>query len=77
MFIDYMFCLYRLNEAIYRKYMYVFGRHPGGPPGPGGPEDPEPGPVGVGRGRSELVGAGRVRNSEPAGQLDISERAGI
>ena len=64
--------------------MHVFGRHPGGPPGPGGPEDPEPGPedpepgpVGVGRGRSGLVGAGRVRKSEPAGPLGISEGAGI
>ena len=57
--------------------MHVFGRHPGGPPGPGGQEDPEPGLVGVGRGRSGLVGAGRVRNSEPAGQLGISEGAGI
>ncbi len=57
--------------------MHVFCRHPGGPTGPGGPEDPEPGPVGVGRGRSGLVGAGRVRNSEPAGQLSISEGAGI
>jgi hypothetical protein len=55
--------------------MYAFGRHPGGPPGPGGPEDP--GPVGVSRGRSGLVGAGRVRNSEQAGQLDISEGGGI
>ena len=57
--------------------MYVFSRHPSGPPGLGGPQDPEPGPVGVGRGRSGLVGAGRVRNSEPAGQLGISEEAGI
>ena len=57
--------------------MHVFGRHPGGPPGSGGPEDPEPGPVGVGRGRSGLVGAGRVRNSEPAGPFGISEGAGI
>ena len=57
--------------------MYVFGRHPGGPPGPGGLQDPEPGPVGAGRGRSGLVGAGRVRNSEPAGQLGISDGAGI
>ena len=57
--------------------MYVFGRHPGGPPGPGGPEDPEPVPVGVGRGRSGLVGAGRVRKSEPAGPFGISEGAGI
>ncbi len=57
--------------------MYVFGRHLGGPPGPGGPEEPGPGPVGVGRGRSGLVRAGRVRNSEPAGQLGISHGAGI
>ena len=57
--------------------MHVFGRHPGGPPGPGGPEDPELGPVGVGRGRSGLVGAGRVRNSEPARQRGISDGAGI
>ncbi len=57
--------------------MHVFGRHPGGPPGSGGPEDPEPRPVGVGRGRSGLVGAGRVRNSEPAGPFGISEGAGI
>jgi hypothetical protein len=57
--------------------MYVFCRHPGGPPGPGGPEEPESGPVGVGRGRSGLVGAGHVRNYEPAGQLCISDGAGI
>jgi hypothetical protein len=57
--------------------MYVFGRHPGGPLDPGGPENPEPGSVGVGWGRPGSVGAGRVRNSEPAGQLGISERDGI
>ena len=51
--------------------MHVFGRHPGGP------ENPEPGPVGVGRGRSGLVGAGRERKSETAGALGISEGAGI